>query len=267
MQIEIERLKETIQNSKSLREVAVKMGLSSHHVVKKFAKENNIDISKFERRSRHNHLIGKTFHMLKLLSIEFLKSKSGNKEKTRTYANCVCECGKNKRIRLDELKSNRVLSCGCHSHNRWNMITSQNPAFTGCGELRSCLVSQYKDNAKRRGIPFDLSVKYLWEIFEKQERKCDLTGLPIWFGRVHYHNETSASLDRIDSNQGYIEGNVRWVLKDINMIKGAYNNEYFVRLCNLVANAHPREVENLGESGRRRHEKSPFEKVQNVNSN
>lgn len=59
------------------------------------------------------------------------------------------------------------------------MITSQNPAFTGCGELRSCLVSQYKDNAKRRGIPFDLSVKYLWEIFEKQEKKCVLTGLPI----------------------------------------------------------------------------------------
>lgn len=89
----------------------------------------------------------------------------------------------------------------------------------------------------------------------------------LYLAPSFYPNETSASLDRIDSNQGYIEGNVRWVLKDINMIKGAYDNEYFVRLCNLVANAHPREVEDLGERGRRRHEKSPFEKVQNVSSN
>lgn len=81
-----------------------------------------------------------------------------------------------------------------------------------------------------------LSIDYLWDLFEKQNRKCALSGLEIKFGRNGYSNETSASLDRIDNNKDYIEGNVRWVLKDINMIRGSYNNDYFINLCKAVAN-------------------------------
>ena len=43
------------------------------------------------------------------------------------------------------------------------------------------------------------------------------------------------SLDRIDNNKGYIEENVQWVHKDINMMKRIYSQDYFIYMCKLVA--------------------------------
>ena len=45
----------------------------------------------------------------------------------------------------------------------------------------------------------------------------------------------NASLDRIDSTVGYIEGNVHWVLWDINRMKWNIPHEEFIKLCSLVA--------------------------------
>lgn len=47
--------------------------------------------------------------------------------------------------------------------------------------------------------------------------------------------EGTASLDRIDSSRGYVEGNVQWVHKDVNFMKQALSQERFVELCTLVA--------------------------------
>jgi hypothetical protein len=48
--------------------------------------------------------------------------------------------------------------------------------------------------------------------------------------------ERTASLDRIDSSFGYIEGNVQWVHKDINIIKLDYDQDYFIKICSAVCN-------------------------------
>jgi len=45
----------------------------------------------------------------------------------------------------------------------------------------------------------------------------------------------NASLDRIDSSIGYVNDNVQWVHKDINMMKRIYTQEYFIYLCKLVS--------------------------------
>jgi hypothetical protein len=49
------------------------------------------------------------------------------------------------------------------------------------------------------------------------------------------NNEQTASLDRIDNSQGYINGNIQWVHKIINRIKMDLNTSYFVELCKKVA--------------------------------
>lgn len=43
-----------------------------------------------------------------------------------------------------------------------------------------------------------------------------------------------ASLDRIDSSQGYIKGNVQWVHKDINKMKFDLSQDRFLELCNII---------------------------------
>ena len=46
----------------------------------------------------------------------------------------------------------------------------------------------------------------------------------------------TASLDRIDSNKGYIKGNVQWVHKDVNTMKMDHTQEEFIKICTMVAN-------------------------------
>lgn len=54
------------------------------------------------------------------------------------------------------------------------------------------------------------------------------------------HADTSignltASLDRIDSSKGYIEGNVQWVHKRINKMKLDDSDTEFIEWCRLIA--------------------------------
>jgi hypothetical protein len=122
------------------------------------------------------------------------------------------------------------------------MVADKNPAFKGYKKIRMVHFNEIKRSANKRGIEFSVSIKYLWELYSNQDCKCALTGLPIVFGRLSHRHETSASLDRIDSKYGYIKGNLQWVLKDINLLKSNYDNEYFIKLCNHVAHTHPRDV-------------------------
>lgn len=93
--------------------------------------------------------------------------------------------------------------------------------------------------AAERNYMFKLTPKYLWELYLQQGRLCNLSGIPIEFiaGRDAI-TATSASLDRIDSSQPYIEGNVQWTHKDINWMKNTFNQGKFIELCTLVANKH-----------------------------
>jgi hypothetical protein len=47
--------------------------------------------------------------------------------------------------------------------------------------------------------------------------------------------ETVASLDRIDSEKGYIPGNVQWVHPAVNFMKHAMAQDVFIDWCCRVA--------------------------------
>ena len=62
--------------------------------------------------------------------------------------------------------------------------------------------------------------------------------MPIYVDtrRIEYqHQKTTASLDRIDSNKGYVEGNVQWVHVDVNYMKLDYDQDYYINICRLIA--------------------------------
>lgn len=100
-----------------------------------------------------------------------------------------------------------------------------------------------KEAIQKRKIEFTVSLEYVYKLFMKQDSKCALSGLHIDFftqtilktnDTISHHKHT-ASLDRIDSKKGYINGNVQWVHKDINKMKQSFSQDYFIKSCKLIA--------------------------------
>jgi len=93
--------------------------------------------------------------------------------------------------------------------------------------------------ANLRGIDFELSPEYLERIWKEQDGRCALSGTELniqkSFSKKENRNKHTASLDRIDSNKGYVEGNVQWVLKDVNYMKLDMTQTKFISLCKQIA--------------------------------
>lgn len=91
-------------------------------------------------------------------------------------------------------------------------------------------------SAKNRNIEYSVSLDYLWEAFRKQDRKCAISGVYIDFPKVgQKQTEQTASIDRIDSDLGYIEGNIWWVHKKINTMKWDLKLKEFLEICKIVS--------------------------------
>lgn len=101
--------------------------------------------------------------------------------------------------------------------------------------------NRFRENAiRKRKKEFSISKEYGEELYLRQNGKCALSGLDIGFVKRNKNKKSyyymQASLDRIDSSKGYVEGNVQWVHKDVNMMKWALSQDRFMFLCNLIAN-------------------------------
>ncbi len=79
-------------------------------------------------------------------------------------------------------------------------------------------LSSARHRARTGSIPFDLDLDYLVELWETQNAKCMVSGLPFQRSRSKWRrNPFTPSLDRIDPILGYTKGNVRFVLDAVNV--------------------------------------------------
>lgn len=159
-----------------------------------------------------------------------------NKSKNVKYNNVhwwkvECKCGVTYEANSSSLIFGHKNSCGCsRTSSKFGQI------------LRRHWISIVK-NARYSKIEFTITPEYANELYDKQDKKCNLSGIQIIFAnsaKEHDKGGTTASLDRIDSTKGYIEGNVQWIHKHINNMKLNHNQEYFIYLCKAISNHQPK---------------------------
>ena len=152
---------------------------------------------------------------------------------------CECQCP-NKTI--EKIKRKNLISqhfSMCKICRRKNISKSQ---WEGHGDISGHKWAQIKQNAQIRKLDFEITINYAWDLFQKQKGLCALSGIKIGFKQPMSRvletgvdeGEGTASLDRIDSNIGYVENNVQWIHKDIQKMKWSYNQEYFVDICRKI---------------------------------
>jgi len=92
-----------------------------------------------------------------------------------------------------------------------------------------------RKNAISKGLEFALTTGYLHELWDKQDGKCALSGAELGFIGSGW---VTASVDRIDPDKGYVEGNVQWVCWRVNDSKSNMKNEDFINMCAAIAAQH-----------------------------
>jgi hypothetical protein len=101
-------------------------------------------------------------------------------------------------------------------------------------EIPKAWFDEKKRKAEARGRSFEIDIKYIWNIYLKQDRKCALSGLPLDFDKES--DNGTVSIDRINNDKGYIKRNIQLLHKDVNYAKWTFNQDYFIKLCKLIAN-------------------------------
>jgi hypothetical protein len=110
--------------------------------------------------------------------------------------------------------------------------------------IRLKFLRENLDRASRRGAKsqhIDIGLDRLYKIGEEQDWKCALTGQPLEFTRGgtswggKWCNPNSCTLDRINSNKGYIKGNIQLVTWKVNCIKQHFNNSEFIDICRQIS--------------------------------
>lgn len=162
------------------------------------------------------------------------RTRRGTNSRTRYY-DWKCNCGGVGSSISTLVEKGRNISC----KKCWARVYhsgEKNPGWIGHGEISGTTFSRIVALARRRKIPFEVTIEEIYDLFQRQGGRCALTGLEIGFcnfSRVTKKRST-ASLDRIDSDLGYTKDNIQWVHVVVNYMKQKLSNQKFVDWCRVV---------------------------------
>jgi hypothetical protein len=160
-----------------------------------------------------------------VFSVGKKKTKSGKQEYAFTVP-CI-KCGAIRTVmRRQHAISMSLKPCKACSNKNNNPIGL-------VGSIRASFFRKFETGAFQRNKVWNVTIEFCNEVLEKQNHLCALSGLPI--SAKGAFDQITASLDRIDNAKGYEIGNVQWVHKEINMMRGPLPIDRFVQLCQSVA--------------------------------
>jgi len=109
-------------------------------------------------------------------------------------------------------------SCASAFSSEWQ-LTKKN---TLLGRLKY-LLSTVKSRARTKNLQFDLDIGYLAKQYEDQGGLCAIT-------RIKFNNDSESrispyalSIDRIRPKDGYVRGNIQFVLMAVNLAKSDWD--------------------------------------------
>lgn len=167
-------------------------------------------------------LVGREFGMLTVLQKTDERTPS-----KKVLWEVGCSCGGTAKVTTADLlrkDGKGRVSCGCMNFRSGPRSAN----WKSPNDISMKYWNAVRASADKRGYPFDITIEGAYEVFEAQGGRCALSGMPIELN-------ITASLDRIDSSQGYHVENIQWLHKDINRLKSNWPENQFIELCRKVA--------------------------------
>lgn len=100
-------------------------------------------------------------------------------------------------------------------------------------------VNKARIRSKKRKETTDITPEYLKQIWDNQNGICPYTGIKMELSRTTKDKDIKktpikASLDRIDPDKGYIQGNVEFVCYCINVAKNDFSKEQMLNFISKI---------------------------------
>jgi len=179
----------------------------------------SLSLRKFKIGDKYNHLT--------ILDYKYDKTTGSSKVKVQ------CDCKNEYWIKnVRGLKNTKYCKLCARK-----LSGNKHPSYKGLEFISHSYFTIVKTNAKNKNREFSITIEDMNNLMIKQNHKCALSGLEIKIGNEI--EETTASLDRIDSSKDYIIDNIQWVHKDIQRMKSDFNQNRFIELCSKVNQIHP----------------------------
>jgi hypothetical protein len=147
----------------------------------------------------------------------------------KTLCECKCSCGVVRFVRKDSLLDGHTKRCRACGHSK-----TTSALYQGVGLLSGIYFTRLQIAAKTRKIEFNVSIEYLNNLFKIQDGLCALSKVPLILSQSFSDGTQTASVDRINNDLGYTEGNLRWVHKDVNRLRGPLSDEDLIKWCKLI---------------------------------
>lgn len=92
-------------------------------------------------------------------------------------------------------------------------------------------LAHLKRLAVKGGVPFDLSLDCLEEIWNKQSGRCAITGIAMKHSR---HDLYSVRIDIVDPQKGFTKENIQLVCDGVKRIKKNMTNAEMIEFVNEI---------------------------------
>lgn len=195
------------------------------------AEQSKINGSKLQRKENRIWTKGDKIGILEYTGEDIIEVRSGRKRYFKLFK---CECGEIKKLRSDVFDHKQINKCTC---NLGTNIRDKLLSKLGKDYGFHLIWKSASYGAKTRCIDFNITIQDVKKQYKKQSGLCYYTGekfvLPNRSDDLK--SELTPSIDRIDSELGYIPSNIVLCIKDINYMKGTLSIEKFVEYCRKVS--------------------------------
>jgi hypothetical protein len=190
-----------------------KITTSSYNLIKGLS--GSCGISGCSGNNHQTDLVGKQFGKLKIVS--FSHSKNGQR-----IWNCICVCGKTKKLSSNKLLSGKRNHCGCEN------IKYKDRSIP----VKKGLFYLYKKRMEKKGLSFSISFDNFCQIISSNCYYCGSPPNNIRYGNVNYRNKSVCvynGIDRVNNNLGYTEENCVSCCFICNSAKGDLSTDEFTK--------------------------------------
>jgi len=180
--------------------------------------------------------------------LTFLRTAGFNKHGQR-LAVFKCRCGTRKRMNMSQVTTGWIKSCGClardHAkalHSNINPATG-NPFAVHFTHFETVVTTQmlryYKDNARKRKLPFKLTRSEFEKLIHKDCHYCGTPPLRMRIARhsskVHRGKSMLVNgIDRVNNSRGYVSSNAVPCCTNCNYAKHEMSMAQYVAHCQRV---------------------------------